>query len=147
MSEQRNLIIAIVLSVVVVFGWQYLVGVPKMEAERAKQAQTASAPKPVVPAPVAPRIVPRAQIVAPSAARTAILTPTLDGSINLVGARFDDLRLRNYRLTTDPQSPEIELLNPVGSEHPYYAEFGWTGAAGATAPITIAVITTNSILM
>jgi YidC/Oxa1 family membrane protein insertase len=138
MSEQRNLIIAIVLSVVVVFGWQYLVGVPKMEAERAKQAQTASAPKPVVPAPVAPRIVPRAQIVAPSATRTAILTPTLDGSINLVGARFDDLRLRNYRLTTDPQSPEIELLNPVGSEHPYYAEFGWTGAAGATAPMPAA---------
>jgi len=138
MSEQRNLIIAIVLSVVVVFGWQYLVGVPKMEAERAKQAQTAPAPKPVVPAPVAPRIVPRAQIVAPSAARTAILTPTLDGSINLTGARFDDLRLRNYRLTTDPQSPEIELLNPVGSEHPYYAEFGWTGAAGATAPMPTA---------
>ena len=133
MSEQRNLLIAVVLSMVVVFGWQYLVGVPKMEAERAKQAQTAQAPKPAVPAPAAPRIVPRAQIVAPSAARTAILTPTLNGSINLTGGRFDDLRLRNYHETPDPKSPEIELLNPMGSEHPYYAEFGWTAAAGSTA--------------
>ena len=35
-----------------------------------------------------------------------------------------------YRETTDPKSAEIELLNPMGAEHPYYAEFGWTAAPG-----------------
>jgi YidC/Oxa1 family membrane protein insertase len=37
MSEQRNFILAIALSIAVLLGWQYFVGVPKMEAERARQ--------------------------------------------------------------------------------------------------------------
>ena len=30
-----------------------------------------------------------------------------------------------------PNSPAIVLLSPSGSPHPFYAEFGWVGAAGA----------------
>ena len=42
-------------------------------------------------------------------------TPRLNGSIDLVGARLDDLTLVKYRETTDPESPEIVLLAPDGS--------------------------------
>ena len=59
-------------------------------------------------------------------ARIAIRTPTVDGSLLLKGARFDDLRLKQYHDTIDPKSPEIDLLAPSGSAYPYFAEFGWT---------------------
>ncbi|HEX5281784.1 MAG TPA: membrane protein insertase YidC [Micropepsaceae bacterium] len=142
MSDQRNLLIAIVLSIVVVFGWQYLVGVPKPLQPPARTAQTqtlqhapsAAAPKAngVASGVPSPHLTSSA---APAAtARVGIDSPALEGSINLTGGRFDDLRLRRYRETTDPHSPEIVLLSPAASEHPYFAEFGWLNSAGAQDP-------------
>ena len=143
MSEQRNLLLAIVLSMVVVFGWQYLVGTPQLQQEQARQAelqkqqqtkQPAAGPQ-TAPGAAGPaqstRNLPRAAALAQSPQRAAIDTPTLDGSINLTGGRFDDLRLRTYRDTPDPKSPEIELLSPLAAEHPYFAEFGWIPAEGS----------------
>jgi YidC/Oxa1 family membrane protein insertase len=138
MSEQRNLFLAVVLSMAVVFGWQYLVGVPKMQEEQARQQQIAEqqnqAPQ-NVPAPAAPKALPRTEALAESSQRADVDTATLAGSVNLTGGRFDDLRLRNYRETPDPKSPEIELLSPRAAEHPYFAEFGWIAAEGAADPV------------
>jgi len=142
MSDQRNLLFAVVLSMVVVFGWQYLVGVPKIQEEQAKQAQSLQQQKSAPAAqpgasPGAASVgqavagVPREAVLAKSAARASIDTPKLAGSINLTGGRFDDLRLRTYHETPDPRSPEIDLLSPMGSEHPYFAEFGWIAAEGS----------------
>jgi YidC/Oxa1 family membrane protein insertase len=63
--------------------------------------------------------------------RVLIDTPRLRGSISLKGGQIDDLALPQYRETVDPTSPPIVLLSPVGSPHPFYAEFGWVGGAGA----------------
>ena len=123
MSEQRNLLIAVVLSMIVVFGWQYFVGGPKIEQEQAQQQQIAAQQKPANPAaqpgaaaaPAAGQKLPRAAALKQASQRTPIDTPTLDGSINLTGGRFDDLRLRTYRETPDPKSPEIELLSPMAA--------------------------------
>jgi len=41
------------------------------------------------------------------------------------------LKLRAYHETTDPNSPAIDLLSPMGSERPYFAEFGWIAAEGS----------------
>src|SRR6185436_12033902 len=129
MSEQRNLLLAVVLSMIVVFGWQYLVGVPQMQEEQTRlqqQQQTQSQTTPnAASTPQAPKSLPRAEAIARAASRTAIETPTLAGTINLTGGRFDDLRLRAYHETPDPKSPEIELLSPMATEHAYLAEFGW----------------------
>ena len=59
--------------------------------------------------------------------RITIETPALTGSINLAGARFDDLKLKNYRETVDPTSPIIELLSPASMQEGYFAEFGYAG--------------------
>src|SRR5262249_2030258 len=59
-------------------------------------------------------------------------TPRLSGSIALKGGRIDDLALTQYRETVNPASPHVILLAPSASPHPFYAEFGWVGAAGAT---------------
>jgi len=65
-------------------------------------------------------------------ARVPIETPRLKGSIGLKGGRIDDLSLVQYRETVDPKSPAIILLSPSGAPEPFYAEFGWVGAAGTT---------------
>jgi YidC/Oxa1 family membrane protein insertase len=149
MNNNRNFIFAIALSAAVLFGWQYFFAMPKMRAEQARQAQIAlQQKKPAAPAGVVAPIVPQAaapQAAAPAAApanlprakallqggtRIPIVTPTVDGSLRLTGARFDDLRLRQYRATVDPRSAEIELLSPSGSHYPYFVQIGWSVAGG-----------------
>ena len=66
--------------------------------------------------------------------RVKIDTPRLHGSIDLLGARLDDLTLANYHETVDPKSPEVVLLSPPGTQDPYLAEFGWV-AVGPDAKV------------
>ena len=67
--------------------------------------------------------------------RVPIATDSLQGSIALKGGRIDDLALVKFRETVDPKSPPIILLSPSGTADPFYAEFGWTGAAGANVKL------------
>src|SRR5690606_29385025 len=59
--------------------------------------------------------------------RIQIDTPSLRGSINLTGARFDDLYLKKYHETVDDSSPNIELLAPSSLRQGYFVELGFTG--------------------
>jgi YidC/Oxa1 family membrane protein insertase len=156
MIENRNTILAVVLSGLVLIAWQYFYNVPAMEKQRAAQQQAQSelaksaAPAanpqatpqtgaaPTANAPAQPTttsaVVSRDTAIAANP-RVKIDTPTLIGSISLKGARLDDLSLVQFRETVDPASPAIELYSPSGTESPYYAEFGWVGAAGSTVRI------------
>lgn len=138
MNEQRNLLIAIVLSVLILFGFQWMFPKAPPPVPAADPAATSSVP-PVpagsVAAPAAPAKAPtvaEARAAAlESSRRITIRTPKLHGSIAVTGARLDDLTLVEHRETTDPNSAEIVLLSPAASAHPYYAEFGWVPADGA----------------
>jgi YidC/Oxa1 family membrane protein insertase len=151
-QETRNLVLAMGLSILVLVGWQYFIGGPAMERQREAQqrAAQASPPKPADPATGAPANIPAASPnpnggAAPTAPqafasreealkqspRIAIDTPSLFGSIALKGARIDDLSLRKYRETVDPNSANIVLLSPSGAPQPYYAELGFVPAPGA----------------
>jgi YidC/Oxa1 family membrane protein insertase len=137
MSDNRNLIIAFVLSALVLFGWNYFVARPQMQAEHARQVyaqkeNTRAAAQPARAAsPTGPGSLSRAQALAASGARIRVDTPTLDGTLRLSGARFDDLQLKRYRETLEPKSPEIVLFSPEHTRYPYYAVFGFVGAAAA----------------
>ncbi len=65
-----------------------------------------------------------------AAARVAIETERLRGSISLAGGRIDDLSLVGYREELAPDSPSVTLLKPVGLPNAYYALFGWAPAGG-----------------
>jgi YidC/Oxa1 family membrane protein insertase len=158
MMEQRNLILAIVLSIAIVLGFQFLFEKPRLEREQAlrqqqaseQQAQTpaSSAATPSVPgapnvpgvpgaapAPAAAPAPPTPAEVLAASPRVQIETPNLSGSIALKGAKLDNLALVRYRETIDPKSPAIVLLTPPGTPDAYYAEFGWVaGAAGVKVP-------------
>jgi YidC/Oxa1 family membrane protein insertase len=142
MENQRNLILAIALSVAILIGFQYFFEHPKVPAPQPSPvteqsqpatpgapAQTGAPPQagaPAATAAAAPSET-REQAIA-EAPRVKIDTPRLHGSISLVGGRIDDLTLANYRETVDPNSPEIVLLAPPKSPHPYFVETGWVPA-------------------
>jgi len=151
MTENRNMILAIALSLAVLLGWQYFIAGPKLEkAQIAQQAaqqqaggqsvgQTAPATDgaaadggaaPTVGLNTTTAFVSREEALAKSP-RVAIDTPELTGSISLSGARIDDLSLKLYHDTIEPNSPLVKLLNPFGTDHAYYAEFGFMAPAGA----------------
>jgi YidC/Oxa1 family membrane protein insertase len=143
MENNRNFLITIALSVLILTLWQVFYMNPRIEGERElarieaerveteKKAAQPAAPGATAPAPAGgvPGVAGtgREQAVAASR-RLAIDTPSLSGSINLVGARIDDLRLKHYRLTVDKDSPNIELLNPSALPNGYYAEIGFVGS-------------------
>jgi YidC/Oxa1 family membrane protein insertase len=153
--EQRNLILAIVASIAILLGFELLYNAPQREqqAQQAAQQQAAQpdqsggggsgAPAPQaggrdgVPAaaPSQAGALDRAEVLDDSK-RVAIDTPSLTGSINVAGARIDDLTLRNYRQEVEADSPRIDLLSPEGSKNSYYADFGWAGGqqAGVGVP-------------
>ncbi|MBV8412048.1 MAG: membrane protein insertase YidC, partial [Alphaproteobacteria bacterium] len=137
--DQKNLIVAIVVSVLIIVGWQALF--PPAKAPVNNQQQTASQTTPAPPAPGQPQApggqaAPAVQVVSLQEAlerspRVTFDTPELVGSIALKGGRIDDVRLVKYRETIDPKSPPVPVLSPVGTEHPYYAEFGWSASDAA----------------
>jgi YidC/Oxa1 family membrane protein insertase len=161
MSDQKNTILAIVLSALVLIVWQVYFGVPQMDKQKQiqqQQAQERSQQPPTLPqqtpgtvpqTPPAPGTAPQAPTQGGTAApqtmsrdaalaaspRVRIETPSLSGSISLRGGRIDDLSLVKYRETVDPNSPPIVLLAPSGSPHPFYAEFGWSAPSGASVKL------------
>lgn len=60
--------------------------------------------------------------------RITINTVGISGSINLQGARFDDLTLRRYTKEVDPESDKITVLNPASQLNGYFVELGYAGA-------------------
>lgn len=153
-EDNRNLLLAIVMSVVVLLGWQFFYGVPQMEkqkqiAQQNQQAQSQQAPATPgsAPAPGQPAgsaapgtaatqqaIGTREQALAASP-RLRIDTPKIAGSISLTGARIDDVSLKAYRETVDPKSANIVLLSPLGGPNAYYSDFGWVAAPGSTVKL------------
>jgi YidC/Oxa1 family membrane protein insertase len=158
MTDQKNLIIALVLSFVILMGFQFFYEIPRMEAEKARQAELAAeqsaaiadgtspsvAPTPGAPATGTSAPAPgdltigtdltRAQALEQTP-RIAIETPTITGSLSLKGARIDDVVLRDYKETLQPDSQQIHLLEPTGLRKPYYAEFGWVAAPNSAVKL------------
>src|SRR3979490_326648 len=154
MTDNRNTILAVILSGVVLIGWQYFFNIPQMEKQRAQSqtqsqlvnptAQPSAAPGSATPQagstpanapaanqPASGAVVSRDAAISASS-RIKIETPSVSGSISLKGARIDDLSLVKFRDTVDPLSPAIVLFSPSGTASPYYAEFGWVAASGST---------------
>ena len=140
MNDSRNVILAIVLSILVLVGWQYFVAGPQADRaakmaqlqQQQQQAQTQAAP--TSPATVGGALTPEAQVNATFATRdqaiaatprAKIETPEIIGSINLVGGRLDDLKLKGYHTDLSNESPIVTLLTPASAPASYFVEQGW----------------------
>jgi YidC/Oxa1 family membrane protein insertase len=153
MNDQKNMILAIVLSAAVLILWQFFFVNPQMERQRQaaqqqaqqQQTQPGTTTPPAQPGgtPTSPGTQPGQPTTTPvqpltreaalaASPRIPLDTPSLAGSIALKGGRIDDLSLKKFRETIEPTSPLIVLLAPVGSPHPFFAEFGWLPPTGAS---------------
>jgi YidC/Oxa1 family membrane protein insertase len=130
--DGNNVLWAMLLCILVLASWQYFIAVPQMKALRASQSSTRQIG--VAPSLSGVKISKRPEPIATNEERLRITTPSVNGSLLLRGARFDDLRLRKFRTTTDPKSPEVVLLAPQTSSDSSYVEMGWlAGGLAKTA--------------
>ena len=143
--EQRNLLIAIVLSVGILIAFQFAFErmrppqppgpAPGTPATAPATSSTANRPAPTqgvatnVPGAAPAQSAETRDAAIAEQPRVKIETPRLHGSIDLVGGRLDDLTLATYHETVDPKSPEVVLLSPPGTQDPYLAEFGWVAVS------------------
>lgn len=171
-ENNRNLILAIALSVMILVGWQAMFPPQKPQQQKdqpvAEQqaapgagqvpGQNATAPAPSsdavpdAPSTTAPAV-PGTQAATQSretalasAPRIKIRTPSLSGSISLKGVRIDDITLTKFRETAKKDSPPVTLLSPSGSTSPFYAEHGWSVSpnSGIKAPTADTVWTADT---
>src|SRR6266851_5695010 len=145
MHDQNNVFYAVALSLVILITWQYFfatsflgrpsaqktsqIGMMAPDAAIRPQPQAIAPQAATIPSPQRSQPFSRQDALARSQ-RVAVDTPRVKGSIALTGGRIDDLSLVQYRETTDPKSPAIQLLSPSGGPQPFYAEFGWINSSG-----------------
>ncbi|WP_386625292.1 membrane protein insertase YidC [Sulfitobacter geojensis] len=142
-DQNKNLILATALSFVVILIWFVLFPPPEPDTPVDGTVQTtantpADATVPVVTAegdaPAVISTAPQTRTEALQAApRVQIETPSLTGSISLMGGRINDLQLKGYRTSTDDGAPIVTMLSPQGSLDAYYALQGWAAGAGIEA--------------
>ena len=142
MDNQRNLIIAVVLSALLLFGWDFAmrtfypeVDAPSEVASREDAPSARADGVPDVPGEIATdEAGPAAEIpvidvdtALASADRIIIDAPEIHGSINPIGARIDDIDLKTHRQTVETDSANIRLFSPAGTDQQHFAQFGWVG--------------------
>ncbi|MCU0984555.1 MAG: membrane protein insertase YidC [Acetobacteraceae bacterium] len=141
MVDQKRLILAIAISIAILLTFELFWNQPLREAERARQAEIAAIEQAERDAAAARAGMAIAAATPGEGARPAAPTTTADlrvridspgivGSINLTGARFDNVSLRNFRETVAPDSPLVRVLFGRDTPTPYFAQFGWTSPNG-----------------
>ncbi|MBI1245201.1 MAG: membrane protein insertase YidC [Alphaproteobacteria bacterium] len=144
--DQKNLILAIAIAIAMVLGFELLWNQPRVAQQRAEAERRAASeqvqPQAAANAPAIPGSKAAELVAQPNPDRSSVIaresrvkidTPTTAGSIALRGARLDDLVLKKYRETVDPDSPPVVLLSPQGTTNPYFADLGWVAASGTSA--------------
>ena len=142
----RNLILALVLTALILLGWDALVVGPQREAalERERTQGIEAAERAGAGAqldvPAVDATLDRVQALALAPGRVPIDTRALTGSINLRGAALDDVSLKRYHITPDEDSPLVTRLSPRRSEGAQFVVPGVTidDAAGAGDVWTVA---------
>jgi YidC/Oxa1 family membrane protein insertase len=151
LTDNKNMILAVVLSALVLLGWSLvsdrLLPTAGPQTVRVEDGKAKPIPQPQAdPAADRPQAMRSRGIVLASTPRVRIETPSLEGSINLTGARIDDLVLLRERQSIDKTSPPVRLLSPPGAPGGYFASFGWTGE-GVEAPPADAVWKTSAAVL
>jgi YidC/Oxa1 family membrane protein insertase len=159
MSDQRNLIIAIALSLAILLGFQFFWETPRQQQQMQQQVENQAsqgtdgsmiptAPgasgsgnavtMPGAPAgnalPGAANTVANRDAALKQSPRVAVNGTRLGGSIALKGARIDDLTMLDYKDTIDEDSPAVILLSPRGAANPYFSQFGWVPVGETEVP-------------
>ena len=141
--DSKNVLMAVILSTVIIVGWQVLVVDPelkktKTEVTKVEQTTSANNGKPSAPSinnklPAPQKLISRTDAVS-SEQRVRLENEKLTGSISLNGALIDDVVLKTYKETLDKNSKQVVILNPKKMNTGYYLESGWASANNLKVP-------------
>ena len=127
MENQKNLFLAIVISMAIIFGFQLLVPQPEKAPISEEQTFEENSVELSIQNTNTQIVVNRDEVIS-SSGRVVFDNGKIKGSINLEGGFIDDLVLEEFRETLDPTSDLIEFLNPLGSQDAYYLDTGWVSS-------------------
>jgi len=133
--DQNRLPLFIAISAAILIGFQFLV--PHHPAKPVPGVQPAALSQPAKPgAPPTPAVAGITSVPAAvrNAPRVTIDAARVKGSLSLLGARLDDIDLRDYHDTVSKSSPLVRLLEPAGDPLPSFVQFGWSAADGTKVP-------------
>jgi YidC/Oxa1 family membrane protein insertase len=124
MENQKNLFLAIAISMAIIFGFQFLMP-PEAPVENTTANTNVDTGVDLISNSVPTINFENKEKVLLNSERVTFDNGKIAGSINLTGAIIDDLVLLDYREFLDTNSAKISFLNPVGSEDAYYLDTGW----------------------
>ena len=127
MENQKNLFLAIVISMAIIFGFQLLVPQPERAPISEEQTFEENSVELSIQNTNTQIVINRDEVIS-SSGRVIFDNGKIKGSINLEGGFIDDLVLEEFRETLDPTSNLIEFLNPLGSQDAYYLDTGWVSS-------------------
>lgn len=130
--SNKNMVTALILSALLLVGWQYFIEIPKRQKlaqwqqlqiqNKQNEAKSLAQKQAKLDTPAAPDSASKAASPSP---RIHFSNKKLLGSIALRGLRFDDLILAKYKETIDKDSKNVQLLFPSMAEAPYFIQIGW----------------------
>ena len=140
--DTKNVLMAVILSTLIIVGWQVLVVDPELKKEKTKQI---TVKKKIITneKPTTPSVSVKPKVSIKSLSRDeAILKETrivlenkkLKGSISLKGGLIDDITFKAYKETLNKNSKLITLLHPKQIKKGYYLESGWASSGNIKVP-------------
>ena len=128
MNEQKNLLLAIVASLIILLIFQYLFPTERKMIEENVESENQIKEVPQE------KILDREEIVKNNKRIYFSESSRIKGSISLIGARFDDVILKDYKDTIKPESRQVTLLSPNNTLNPYFIELGWMSQENINLP-------------
>ena len=128
MNEQKNLLLAIVASLIILLIFQYLFPTERKMIEENVEAENQIKEVPQE------KILDREEIVKNNKRIYFSESSRIKGSISLIGARFDDVILKDYKDTIKSESKQVTLLSPNSTLNPYFVELGWMSQENINLP-------------
>ncbi len=128
MNEQKNLLLAIVVSLIILLIFQYLFPTERQMIEENIEIENN------IKEITKEKILDREDIVKNDNRIYFSDSSRIKGSISLKGARFDDVILKDYKESIRPEAKQVTLLSPNNTLNPYFVEFGWMSQQNIDLP-------------
>jgi YidC/Oxa1 family membrane protein insertase len=128
MNEQKNLLLAIVASLIILLIFQYLFPTDRNISKETQNLEIVEEENTIE------KIFTREEIVNDKNRLYFSELSRIKGSISLKGARFDDIILKDYKANITPESEQVTLLSPKNTKNPYFVELGWMSQQSISLP-------------